>query len=215
MPFYSLGLISALTLVNVFIARVEKDNLRQSIAEGLDREKEQSKQLVSAQELAYKDPLTGVKNKHAYVEFEAGMDILIREKKIDKFSIFIFDLNDLKLINDTYGHEIGDQYILKSCELVKKYFPGNIVYRFGGDEFIVYITGDKYEERFNCLEQFNKAIEDNLHTNEPIVAAGFSDFVPEKDNTMRAVFERADERMYSRKRRLKDLNAKDKKKILM
>ncbi len=211
MPFYSLGLITALTLVNVFIARVEKGNLRQSIAEGLDREKEQSKQLVCAQELAYKDPLTGVKNKHAYVEFEAGMDILIREKKIDKFSLFIFDLNDLKLINDTYGHETGDQYILKSCELVKKYFPGNIVYRFGGDEFIVYITGDKYEERFNCLEQFNKAIEDNLHTNEPIVAAGFSDFVPEKDNTMRAVFERADERMYSRKRRLKDLNAEDKK----
>ena len=77
-----------------------------------------------------------------------------------RFALFVFDLNDLKLINDTYGHETGDQYILKSCELVKKYFPGNIVYRFGGDEFIVYITGDKYEERFNCLEQFNKAIED-------------------------------------------------------
>ena len=210
MPYYSIGLISALTLTNVFIARVEKDTLRQSIEEGLLREKEQSKQLVSAQELAYKDPLTGVKNKHAYVEFETGMDILIREKKIDKFSLFIFDLNDLKLINDTYGHETGDQYILKSCELVKKYFPGNIVYRFGGDEFIVYVTGDNYEERFKCLEEFNKAIEENIHTNEPIVAAGFSDYVPEKDNTMSAVFERADERMYSRKRRLKDLNSQEK-----
>ena len=62
MPFYSLGLISALTIVNVFIARVEKDSLRQSIAEGLNRENEKSKQLENAQELAYKDPLTGVKN---------------------------------------------------------------------------------------------------------------------------------------------------------
>ena len=60
------------------------------------------------------------------------------------------------------------------------------------------------------MEQFNKCIEANIGTDQPIVSLGFSDFVKEKDNTLQVIFIRADERMYARKRKLKELTGETK-----
>lgn len=207
LPIYGAGLLITISLVHAFIVVGERQRYVKSIADIEKREEEQKKELVVAKELAYKDSLTDAKNKHAYVEFELGMDALIREKKIKEFAIFIFDLNDLKAINDQYGHETGDKYIIRSYELIKECFPYCAIYRFGGDEFVVMVVGDAYKKRFESLDKFNAIIDKHINddTNEPIIATGFSDFIPEKDNTLRSVFVRADERMYSRKRKLKDL----------
>lgn len=206
LPAYSIGVCLALTVLHTFVVLREKANFRQAIAENESKVKEQSAEIDVAKELAYTDPLTGVKNKHAYVELENQIDIDIREGKIEDFSVLIFDLNNLKQINDLYGHEVGDQYIIKSVQAIKEHFPNEEIYRYGGDEFVIVINNkEHYEKRFECLDEFNKHIEDNIAINGPIVAVGFSDFIREKDNTMRPVFIRADERMYSRKRKLKEL----------
>ncbi len=213
-PMYSIGCLVALTIVHIFIAAVEKNKLKLSRDEALTREKEQSQELSAVKELAYRDPLTGVKNKHSYVEYEEYLDKLIREKRIDQFCLAVFDLNDLKLINDTYGHEMGDKYIQKSCSLIQEYFKASEIFRFGGDEFIVILKDKDYDDRFKFMEAFNVMIENNIGTQEPIIACGFSDFIPSKDNTVRAVFTRADDKMYSRKKRLKEmsnLDSRDKK----
>lgn len=204
-PFYAMGCLALVTLVHTFVALAEKQDYRTSIADALTREKEQSEKLDFIQKVAYTDPLTGVKSKHSYVEFEAHIDTLIREKKITEFGILLFDLNDLKVINDTYGHETGDKYIVKSVEIIKRFLPGEDIYRYGGDEFVVPLRGDAYRERFAILDKFNAFIDENLNTNEPIIAAGLSDFVPERDNTLDVVFAKADERMYARKKALKGL----------
>ena len=206
LPMYAVGCIVCITLIHLFIVTAEKNDYQRSIAASLSREKAQSKELSLAKELAYTDPLTNVRNKHAYVELEEEVDVLIRNKNIKEFALFLFDLNDLKLINDTYGHEMGDKYIIKSCKIIQSIFTGCELYRFGGDEFIIFLKDEMYKNRYRMLEQFNLEIEKNLGKNEPIIAVGFSDFVPSKDNTLRSVFARADERMYSRKKRLKEMN---------
>ncbi len=203
-PFYAVGLAIGSSLIHIFVGVSNKMIISLELDQSQARESAQAVEIEATKELAYLDPLTGVKNKHAYVELEAKMDVMIREGKIDKFSFFIFDLNDLKLINDTYGHSTGDEFIINSCELIKKHFPNVEIYRYGGDEFVTILEGNAFDNRFKYLEEFNKEIENSKEATDPIVAAGFSDFVKEKDNTLRSVFLRADERMYARKRALKE-----------
>ena len=205
LPLYSFGHMICIVLVHIFIANAEKNDLVKSISESTNREKKQAEELESARVLAYRDPLTGVKNKHAYVELEDNVNTLINQNMIKEFCLFIFDLNDLKKINDTYGHEKGDQYIIKSVQLIKKVLVSSDVYRLGGDEFVALLEGEEYQNRYKLLDRFNKMIEANFNKNEPIIALGFSDFVPEQDNTIRTVFARADERMYARKKILKEM----------
>ena len=201
LPIYALGCLLGLSLIHSFIVQTTKNDYQES----LGREKVQIAELQNVKQLAYLDSLTGVKNKHAYVELEALIDEQIRDKTNEEFAVFIFDLNDLKAINDTYGHEIGDKYIIKSCNLIKDLFPTLDIYRFGGDEFVVILTKEYYQKRFEILDTFNLKIEKNVGTTEPLIAVGFSDFIPNKDNTLRSVFARADERMYARKRILKEM----------
>ena len=203
-PDYTIGLIIGTTLVHTFIVVSSKLEINKQLVEIKEREVEQLTELNATKQLAYIDPLTGVKSKHAYVEYESQIDEAIRDGKIKEFSIFVFDLNDLKKINDDFGHETGDKYILESVGLIKKYFPNVDIYRYGGDEFIILLQDEAYVHRFECLNAFNEEIENNIRKLEPVIAAGYSDFLVNKDNTLRTVFLRADENMYSRKRRLKD-----------
>ena len=205
-PFYPMGCFALLTIVHVFVALSEKEGYKSAVEEGLKREAAQAAELSHVQEIAYTDSLTGAKSKHSYVEFEAEIDRRIREKEIEEFALFIFDLNNLKHINDEYGHAVGDKYIIKSCDIIRKFLPDVDLYRYGGDEFVAFIEGEKYKERFKILESFNAYIDQNIGTNEPIIAAGFSVFIPEHDNTLSVVFARADEKMYRRKKALKGLS---------
>ena len=204
-PMYSLGLSVGTILVHTFIVGSYRDRMRQALTDSKNREERQIKEINQTRALAYIDPLTKVKNKHAYVELESNFDTLIHDDKLDNFSVFIFDLNDLKLINDTYGHETGDKYIIKSCKLIAKHFPGSEIYRFGGDEFITILQKEEFDNRLKYLDSFNAEIEKNIKNDEPVIAVGYSDYIRHKDNSFRTIFLRADEKMYVRKRFLKNL----------
>ena len=203
LPLYSCGCLICLVLLHIFIVSIEKADYRKSISESSEREKMSSEALKATKDLAYKDPLTGVKNKHAYVEYEETINAKISDKKCKDFCMFLFDLNDLKAVNDTYGHEKGDEYIIKSCKMIEKAVPNTDIYRIGGDEFVVFMEGNNYKNRYKILNSFNSMVDENVGKNEPIIALGFSDYVPAQDRSLRTVFTRADERMYSRKRQLK------------
>ena len=204
LPLYSFGHLLCLIFVHIFIVSGEKAEYLKSIDESSNRERQKAQELEAAKVLAYQDPLTGVKNKHAYVEFEEKMNLAINKKTINEFCLFIFDLNDLKKINDTYGHEKGDEYIIKSVKIIRTMTVASPIYRVGGDEFVTCLFGEEYKNRYKLLEKFNAIVESNIAKNEPIIAVGFSDFVPKQDNTIRTVFARADERMYARKKKLKE-----------
>ena len=150
------------------------------------------------------DPLTGVKSRHAFVEVEQHFDKLINEKECKNFAVIVCDLNGLKKINDTKGHDAGDTYIQESVKVISDFFPFENIYRFGGDEFIVILEGKDAENRTKLHNAFMDKIDENARSESgPVVSSGISHFREGEDNTFRAVFQRADKMMYSRKELLK------------
>ena len=204
-PFYSIGCLIGVCILDTYALSDTKETFKSAYQETSKINEENQERLGEALTLAYTDPLTGVKSKHAYVELEEKYDRLINENKIDDFAILVFDLNGLKHINDTLGHEKGDEYIKESVSIIASFFPFESIYRFGGDEFVVVLNGEEYKNRQKFHNEFMKQIDANAHEgNKPIISSGISRYRKGTDNTFRAVFYRADKMMYSRKELLKE-----------
>ena len=177
----------------------------ENIDEEVRRENEQIQALKTEQELARRDELTGVRNKMAFSELEESV-----QRNLDKgmdylpFSIVVCDLNDLKLINDTMGHKAGDDYIKDSVKLLCDVFKHSPVFRIGGDEFVIFLSGVDYSNRQQLVDSIRGKIMSNHEKNDgPVIAVGISDYVSGKDISVSDIFERADKQMYTDKRRLK------------
>ena len=127
-------------------------------SEFLDRE-EQENMLQSAERLARLDELTGIKNKNAFSEHVREIDEAINIGDIDPvFGVVMCDINDLKQINDTRGHSFGDEAIQKACRMICDIFEESSVYRIGGDEFVVILTGNDFTNRESLLATLKKRI---------------------------------------------------------
>ena len=84
-------------------------------------------------------------------------------------------------------------------------FKKSPVYRVGGDEFVVFLEQEDYENREKLLAAFNEAVEENRQHDAVVVAAGIAEYVPGQDNSCKRIFDRADEAMYERKHALKNI----------
>lgn len=115
------------------------------------------------QTLSYTDSLTGAGNRHKYTEtLEA-----LRKNPPASVGIVYLDVNGLKLVNDTYGHEFGDRVLRHTAQVLEELCPGK-VYRVGGDEFVILCPGVSHDDFYalvNALHQraakdgnFNPAI---------------------------------------------------------
>lgn len=111
-------IVIVVLLLQKLKAERKANEQQKMMEEGLRRELQQKEQLQSAMDMAYRDPLTGVKSKRAYSEAEASMNRRIAEGAVSGFSVVVFDLNDLKLVNDTLGHDTGDEYIRDASKLI-------------------------------------------------------------------------------------------------
>ena len=147
------------------------------------------------------DALTGVKNKHAYLETEAHMDRLIARHRQPPFAVVMFDVNDLKRVNDTNGHQAGDQYLKDACKVICDIFKRSPVFRIGGDEFAVISQGSDYEHMEELLSKLRSHNEEALCCGGIVIACGMAKL--EDDTCVAAVFGRADHNMYENKSRLK------------
>lgn len=201
-PVYSIGLITSNCLIHIFIEMSDKEDNSKILEESLKREQEQRMELENAKSLINIDSLTGAKSKFAYLKLEDSIDELIRKNQIKDFAIVVFDINGLKKINDIKGHEYGDKYIIKSYQLIIDVFKDIPVYRFGGDEFVVFLDENYYPDRNEYLNTFNEIIEQNLNTEEPVLSAGMAIFDESVDDTFDSVFIKADNRMYEKKKYL-------------
>ena len=174
-------------------------------------EKKLTNSLRSANELARKDGLTGVKNKNAYKEMTEKLNDRIRDTGDTlHFAVLVCDLNDLKTINDTRGHNVGDEYILKSSSLICDIFTHSPIYRIGGDEFVALLFDRDFIERETLVEQLKNHVIINGRTRSgPVIACGMSTYDPSTDNCFEDVFERADLSMYANKNELKSFKRSD------
>ena len=165
------------------------------------QEAEYAKLLAHAQREANIDALTGVKNRHAYLEAEEELDRAIAEHRVPEFAVVILDVNDLKKINDTLGHHAGDEYIKNACKIICDIFKHSPVFRLGGDEFAVIVQGADYqavEELVERMSDHNKAA---ARTGGIVIACGMAKY--KDDGSVAPVFERADQKMYVNKSNLK------------
>ena len=160
-------------------------------------------------ELAVKDSLTGIRNKTAYDRevFKIERDLDNGEKN---FGIAMVDLNFLKKINDTYGHEKGDIAIQSLCRLVCVTFAHSPVFRIGGDEFVVILKNSDYAAVDSLVEKFNAEIKAMAYDGTaemweaPSAAIGYALYEEKVDHgSYESVFKRADEKMYQRKQEMK------------
>ena len=165
------------------------------------QEEDYARRLAQAQSKANIDALTGVKNKHAYLDAEERLDRQIAEHRQPEFAIVILDVNDLKKVNDRDGHQAGDQYLRDACKVVCNIFKHSPVFRIGGDEFAVISQGADYA----CIEELIGRVRDHnteaVRTGKVVIACGMAKYA--NDGCVAAVFERADLNMYENKSRLK------------
>ena len=153
--------------------------------------------------LAYRDSLTGAKNNTAYMEETARLNQRIQDGNL-KFGVVMVDINNLKQTNDRYGHDIGDALIAKTGKILQTVFKTSSVFRVGGDEFVVILTGADYENRTAALLQLDKTCSESYITmgekRIPVfVARGVSTFDPADDKLYSDVFAKADHAMYLHK----------------
>ena len=193
LPFYAVGCLLATCMIHSFVYR--------------DIAIQYSQEIENNKKKAYKDPLTGVKNKLAYIDAVKKIESRMEEKKLDEDGVVVFDLNGLKHVNDTLGHAAGDEYIQNACRMICVRFKHSPVFRIGGDEFAAILEGSDYENRMNLLETFEAEIDQNQREGRVVVSSGLDIYDSKKDSRFNDVFERADRKMYERKQVLKQMES--------
>ena len=155
--------------------------------------------------LMYVDTMTRVRNKTAYSERvdDFYKKLLVKEKL--QFTVTIADINDLKKVNDTYGHDYGDMLIQNGSAILKKIWGTKDVYRIGGDEFAILNMNIKKEDAEKNIDLFEAAIREyNSQNDKPELylqmAIGMAEYDPQIDREYMDVFHRADNAMYADKK---------------
>ena len=153
---------------------------------------------------AYVDTLTGLQNRTAFYEYVGTLDKK-REAGDADFTMLMVDVNFLKRVNDTYGHEEGNLYLQGAAELMAKVFGRDSLYRIGGDEFVQILEGRAQDGVEDRIRVFNKEVkklqaDDSLKPWEKVSAAvGIAKYEKGRDATVEETLRRADEAMYREK----------------
>lgn len=145
--------------------------------------------------MAMADPLTGLSNRRAFQSRMQGVDQ-------GPATLVLVDLDDFKRINDTYGHQAGDEVLNRFASLLteaSRPFRPEVVARIGGDELAVILAGDRSDEASQLAVAFTERVKaadwgvlDYVPTASIGIASG-----PERAS----VFDRADANLYTRKGR--------------
>lgn len=154
--------------------------------------------------LAYTDALTGLKNRMAFSDHED----FNKSRDHGKGIIIQFDINNLKMVNDNYGHKEGDRHIKAAAEIIRNSFGqiGNS-YRTGGDEFIVVVEDLKDRLQFEQTKvKFKNMIDEYNETYKPRIKLEIAYGIEEFDlssGDVEGALKLADGKMYSMKKKMK------------
>ena len=159
-------------------------------------------------ELATKDSLTGIRNRNAYDKEVQRIEWEIAEGR-KNVGVTMIDLNFLKRINDTFGHDKGNIAIISLCKIVCEVFQHSPVFRIGGDEFVVILKGHDLVYIDELVRDFNERLHalqanpDLEYWEKTSAALGYALYNPEIDASYENIFKRADSEMYKSKKAMK------------
>lgn len=179
-----------------------------SLADNIEITRKRLKRIVSRLRIdALQDKLTGLKNATAFQSRMIDLDTQIRKKEPPAFGLVMIDVNGLKTINDTYGHERGNLTLQAASQAIQAVYQHSSVYRIGGDEFCVIVEGDdltNWDERWQNLQPCicSRNMKIAAPWSQTAVAAGRTRYNPQTDTSFSQVFNRADAKMYQNKRHI-------------
>ena len=153
--------------------------------------------------LAYRDSLTGIKNTTAYTEAVRDLNKGILTGN-PRFGVLVADINNLKQTNDQFGHDVGNDLIVRTARILTETFATSVVFRIGGDEFAVVLQDEDYKNYHALMKRLDEAcgqatIAVGEHAVPVSVARGVALFDPAIDHVYEDVFARADAAMYINK----------------
>ena len=173
--------------------------------------KEAKEHSMKAQELSnrvFVDALTSVRNKGGYDDYILHLKERIKKKDVVEFGICMFDCDNLKVINDNYGHEKGDVYLKTAAKAICEVFQHSPVFRIGGDEFTLILLNEDFKNRtelinlfkVNCNTVNEQAKNDweQIHISIGLAISELSNMASVDD-----VMRKADQLMYENKRKRK------------
>lgn len=177
------------------------------LADNMNSTMSQMKDLVhDLRSQAQQDKLTGVKNTMAFDEKMRELDEQIQAGTAPDFGLVMVDMNGLKQINDTYGHEKGNRAIQTMVKTICDLYKHSPVYRIGGDEFLVVVQNDDFLNQDIIWRQLVPYLQKRQGSREPWLelsfSAGRSQYQPGVDYSCKEVFRRADAAMYEVKRQI-------------
>jgi two-component system cell cycle response regulator len=173
------------------LARILRCGLRQSQTES------------ELSHLAISDELTGLYNRRGFLLLGSERMKLAHGMKKNVL-LFFADLDNLKQINDRFGHQEGDQALLKTAEVFRNTFRNSdIIGRFGGDEFTALVI----EEFGHTAETITQRLQDNMaelaanNTQYPLsLSVGMTRYAAEMRSSLKNLLAQADQALYKQKR---------------
>lgn len=164
--------------------------------------REQAEEEQRLEELAYRDPLTGLYNRRYGM---MAAEKLVAEEK--PFSLAFIDMDNLKFSNDTFGHGVGDDYILSVTKRLRSLPQPRTICRIGGDEFLIIAEGQSARSIVELLKHMNHDMLRHLSAESILPYRSLSYGVVEvpvhPSTTLNVYLAQADSIMYGRKQRHK------------
>lgn len=136
------------------------------VARDITKEQEQQENLMY---YAYYDNLTGLPNRRMFKEH---MDLAEEQLKMSnhQFAVMIMDIDDFKLVNDSYGHEIGDEVITAFGTRVKEVVSEHgLAARLGGDEFVVLLNDVTKEQAMEIAWEINERVKEKISIQQTVI----------------------------------------------
>lgn len=172
--------------------------------------KKKDEQLDIMNNEAYRDSLTSVGNKSAYIRKIDEINSKLGTE-ITELAVVMIDVNRLKYINDSFGHSAGDVYLKGCCRVICNIFKHSPIFRVGGDEFVALLIGEDYDNRQEKINELIKSYEQSFKNDgvDPwfrySAAVGIAEYTT-SDEDVETVFRRADKAMYDAKQEFKKNN---------
>jgi diguanylate cyclase (GGDEF)-like protein len=153
--------------------------------------------------LALTDDLTSLYNRRAFLAL-AGQQLKVTRRKAQGLLLFFADLDNLKEINDTYGHREGDLAIVRTANALERTFrDSDVIGRVGGDEFAVLALEASGENREAILRRLEKNLKESNAEGlryEMSLSVGVARFDPKRPVSLGSLMATADDAMYEEKK---------------
>lgn len=163
------------------------------------------------EKLAAFDSLTKLPNRRNFNQyFEKALRLFMRDKTAR--SVVFFDIDNFKLINDNYGHLVGDTVLKRISTILKMQIrSSDTVSRWGGEEFLILLNDSKLEDSIEIAEKIRISFENDIELHDLIkggVTASFGVTTFKPDDTIEKIVARADKALYEAKRNGKNMVVK-------